>query len=205
MADTDAPTPLLRGIFDKLVAGLGLIGGDGSAVASAANPLPVVGPLSQAVGGTLTRDTNTTQYTAGDLIAPAAGNKYITLAVARAVDTPVWIKRLRLKVNDNAWKGSTVRVHLFKDAPTVTPADNAALNSSETYAFTESNYLGYVEITLTQQTNDATALVKGFATADIIAEPSSGTVNIFAVLECRSTPTPAASKVFTLTAEVVRD
>lgn len=165
------------------------------------NPLPGAG-LFAAVGGTLVRPSNTTAYASGKIIAQStvAGScSAILIAASRANDATGMIRRLRLKVNDAAWVAATVRVHLFKDAPTFTNGDGGNFAAG----LTESNYLGYLDVLLDQSFSDPFA--KGFASGEINYEPSLGTPNIFAVFEARSAVTPAASKTFSLTAEVLRN
>jgi hypothetical protein len=117
------------------------------------------------------------------------------------------MRSLRLKVNDTAWKGATVRVHLFRDSPTVTVGDNGALNTSETYAFTESNYMGYCDIALPQQTSDG--YVKGFGVRSIGGEwnfdAAAGSQNIYVLLEARTGVTPGSAKTFALVAETLQN
>jgi hypothetical protein len=166
--------------------------------------------LFAAVGGTVTRPADTAAYAVGDLIANntvAASVVPIALPAAREADRTGMVRALRLKVNDTAWKAGVVRVHLFRDSPTVAVGDNGVLNASETYAFTESNYMGYCDITLSQQTSDG--YVKGFGVRSVGAEwnfdPAPGTVNIFALLEARTAVTPGSAKIFSLVAEVLRN
>jgi len=163
------------------------------------------GWMYAAVSGTVTRPNNTTAYASGQIIAGSttAGSCVpITLAVSRAADLPGMIRRVRLKVNDTAWLNFGVRVHLFKDSPAYSNGDGANFAGG----VTESNYLGACDVTLDKQFSDP--FVKGFGApltgSEIYFEPSAGTVNIFAALEARSIVTPAALKVFTLVAEVLR-
>jgi hypothetical protein len=71
------------------------------------------------------------------------------LHVARATDKTGMIRRLRLKTNDTAFAGATVRVHLYRDRPTVTNGDNGA------FLTTESNYIGYSDVVLDRHFSDA--------------------------------------------------
>lgn len=167
----------------------------------------VFGPPSiAATAPVLTRPADTTAYSVGDLIAnnvTAGSVMPLAIPVAAAPDAPVMLRRARIKANNAAWKGAVVRLHLFKNAPTVTVGDNGQLNNAETYAFTESLYLGYVDLTLAIATGDGWA--KGFADINCIAEPAAGTVNIYGLLEARSAVTPTSGGQIAVTLEALRD
>jgi hypothetical protein len=174
-------------------------------VASDQSALSVAGNYT-AASGNFTRPANTTAYSSGQIIAnntTAGSCSPITLTVARANNTTGAIRRVSLKVNDSAWLNATVRVHLFQDSPTYSAGDGGTLTGN----LTESGYLGYCDVTIDR--SFASTTVKGRGVPDVGAEinftPSSGTQNIFAVLEARSAVTPAASKVFTVTAEAMQN
>jgi hypothetical protein len=156
------------------------------------------GPGSRPSTSALTRPADTTAYSVGDLIANStvAGSVVpLSLSTAKAGV----VSRVRLKVNDTAWKAGVIRCHFFKAQPTVGVGDNGALNAAETYAFTESEYLGYVDVTLAQQTSDG--VVKGFAAFACIFDVLSGNTGIFALLEARTAVTPGSGKIFTVAIE----
>lgn len=171
----------------------------------------VVVGRSAVVGNTVTRPADTATYAVGDLIANSttAGSVVpLAIPVSRSNDATVVLRGIRVKVNDTAWKNSTIRVHLFKDQPTVAVGDNGVLNASETYAFSESNYLGSVDVSLLKQTNDGYAKGSARLTDGTLAEvidPSTGTINIYGLLETRTAVTPGSGKVFSLVVEVIRD
>lgn len=182
-------------------------GGTLTALQSGSFSLPAELPDSAVVGGTLTKSTKTTAYTSGMLIAQSAtagSCSPITLAVARASDKTGMVRRVRLKVNDAAWLNATVRVHLFRDSPTFSNGDAGSFAAG----VSESNYLGYADVTLDQSFSDPA--VKGIGVPAAGGEfnfvPASGTANIFAVLEARSTTgTVTASSTWTATVEVLRN
>jgi hypothetical protein len=156
---------------------------------------------SSVFGASFNRPADTNAYAIGDLIANSvtAGSVLPMSIVTRSAGGI--LNRVRLKVNDTAWKGGTIRVHLFNSQPTVAVGDNGALNTGETYAFTESNHLGYVDVTLAEQTSDGFA--KGFASWQVIFDVSG--FGIYALLESRSAPTPGSAKTFTLALEIAGD
>jgi len=134
-----------------------------------------------------TANANTTAGTAG----------IMRLHVGRSADKTGMVRRLRLKTNDTAFAGATIRVHLFKDRPTVSNGDNGA------FLTTESNYIGYGDVLLDRHFADAE---KGMGTPAIGSEwnfePASGTDYIHAILETRTAiATPGSAKTWTLAAE----
>lgn len=156
---------------------------------------------SLVAGATFNRPADTAIYAIGDLIANnTSAGSVVPMAVTTRSNGGI-LNRVRVKVNDTAWKAGTIRVHLFKDLPTVAVGDNGALNASETYQFTESNYLGYVDVTLSQQTSDGYA--KGFATWQVIFDVSG--FGLYALLEARTAVTPGSAKTFTLALEIASD
>ncbi len=190
-------------------------GVDGSATdVSTSNPLPVAPAAGEShlgsvsghsiiVGDTFTRPADTTAYAVGDLVAnnvTAGSVTPLTLQVARANDTYVTIPRLRLKKSGTSLTNAQFRVHLYKALPTLTNGDNGA------WLTTESTYIGSVDITMDKAFSDG---AKGFGVPSVgsafIADPSTGTRNIYALIEARAAYTPASAESFTLTAEVLRD
>lgn len=164
-----------------------------------------VGGLIAIVGGTMTRVADNNNYAIGDIIAnsvTAASVVPITVAASRAINKSAMIRRIRLKVDDiSPWTNAVVRVHFFKDSPTVdTTGDNGAFAGH----VTESNHLGYIDVTLDRVFSD---YVKGNGIPSVGSEinftPSTGTVNIFVLLEARTAiTTPGSAKTFSLACEV---
>jgi hypothetical protein len=162
-----------------------------------------VGGNSAIITATLTRPANTTAYVSGQLLANSvtAGSVVpITLAVSRKTDGTVVIPRIRLKKTTTSITNAQFRVHFYKTSPIVTNGDGGAWLS------TESNYIGYMDVTMDRVFSDG---AKGFGTpavgSQFIVEPSTGTVNIFALIELRAAYTPGSAEVFTVAAECLRD
>jgi hypothetical protein len=186
----------------------GTAGGGVQSVQGVAGMLPVTsGGVYASVGGTLTKSTKTTAYSSGQLIAQSAtagSCSGIALAVARINDGTGMVRRLRLKTTDATWLNATIRVHLYKDTPTFANGDAGNWAAGTT----ESNYIGYSDIVLDRSFSNA---VKGIGTpasgSEWNFEPSTGTQNIYAVLEARSTSAGShtASSVFTLVAETLQN
>jgi hypothetical protein len=152
---------------------------------------------------TVTRPADTTAYASGDIICASttAGScTPMTLAVARIADKGFAIFRVRLSKTNTSTTNASFRVHLYRTSPTPTNGDNGA------WLTTNSTYMGCFDVTMDKAFSDA---AKGVGTPctgnQIIGLPSSGTQNIFAVLEARAAYTPASGETFTLTTEQSED
>lgn len=157
------------------------------------------------VGSTLTRPNDTTAYAVGDIVAQSttAGScSGVAIAAARANDLTGMLRRCRVKVNDTAWAAAQLYVHLFKDTPTFAAGDNGAFTAN----LSESNYIGAFDVTFSRTFSD---FVKGIGVplsgSEINFAPSSGTQNVYFVLETRTAVTPAASKVFSVVLEALQN
>lgn len=146
------------------------------------------------------RPADTTAYATGDLVANSttAGNVVpMVLSAARTTDGRGMIRRARLKKTGTSISNASFRIHLYKNAPTVTNGDNSA------WLTTESLYLGAIDVTMDKVFSDA---AKGIGVpnsgSEIVFDPSDGTQNIFALLEARGAYTPASGETFTLLLEV---
>ena len=176
-----------------------------------AMPVSLAGQYVTSVGvfavasGSFTRPANTTAYVSGQIIAnstTAGSCTAISLTAARANDTSGAVRRVRVRVNDSAWLNATVRVRFFRNSPTFATGDGSAIAAN----ITESESLGYCDVTLDQSFSDYTAGIGAPAIGgEMNFVPTSGAQTIFAVLEARSGVTPAASKVFSVFAEVYQN
>ena len=184
--------------------------------AQAQNPAPLlagenfvgaVGGQTAIVGGTLTKSTKTTAYAAGQLITQgvAGSSSPIVVTAARAIDKTGMIRRARLKVNDASWLGATIRIHVFKDAPSFTNGDGGAFAAG----LSESNHICAIDVTL--DLSFAGPVSKGVGVPAVGSEcnfdPSSGTRNLSLVLEARSITAGghSASSTFTAVLEVLQN
>lgn len=156
------------------------------------------------VSAGFTRPANTTAYASGQLIAnsTSAGSVVpMALVASRDLDFTGMIRRARIKVNDAAWINATVRVHCYKNSPTVANGDGGA------WSTTESEYLGALDVTFDKQFTDP--LVKGIGVpnngSEINFAPALNTTTIYCLLEARSAVTPASGSAWTLTLEVLQN
>jgi hypothetical protein len=188
-------------------------GGIAPTLAAGEAHLGEVGGRTAIVGASFARPADNAAYAIGDAIldstTAATVNANVTagtagimrLHVGRATDKTGMIRRLRLKTNDTTFAGATIRVHLYKDRPTVTNGDNGA------WLTTESTYIGYADIVLDRHFSDAE---KGIGTPSAGSEwnfdPSAGTDYIHAILETRTAiAAPGSAKTWTLTAETLQN
>lgn len=151
------------------------------------------------------RPANTTAYASGQLIANSTAAGSVTpllFAAARAADAATRFVRFRASVDDAAWQGKTINLHLFRTLVAPAVGDGGALAASLTIA---SLRVGIVPITLSDVLADG---AQGSAAAslvgDLTALPVTGTVNFYGLLEATGAVTPAASKTFAVTAELWR-
>jgi hypothetical protein len=178
----------LSGIYKSLINSLTVVGNVAAGSAASGNPVMVglkdtAGNVQRLAGNTngdafvqgqaiifqataVTRPNDTTAYSVGDLLAnntTAGSVTPITLTLGRLTNLGGILRRLRLMTTDANFFNATVRVHLFRDSPTLGVGDNGVLNNSEAYAVSESTYLGYAEITLSQKFTQGTTICKGIS------------------------------------------
>lgn len=177
------------------------LGGPATSTSSGGSSTVIL-PNRLIAGAVLTRPADTTAYALGDLVANSttAGSVVpLSFTVATTNDQGGTIRGVRLKTNNTAWAGYTVRLHLHKNAPTFTNGDNGA------WLTTESEALGCFDVTFTETYSDA---VKGYGVSCRPGgempsfTPSSGTVLIYGDLEIRQAATPASGQTFTPVLEI---
>ncbi len=138
---------------------------------------------------TITRPSNTTAYTAGDVVGDTGGSAIISLTAAGPTAGFVIIQSVSLMFSDSAVPSGmgAFRLHLYSASPTAI-ADNAAFDllSSD-----RANYMGFIDLptpadlgsSLYTQTDYPGRLIK-LATAS---------TTLFAELETRGAYTPASA------------
>ncbi len=159
------------------------------------------------VGGSITRQANTTPYAANQLLGGSASVNsalnVIAIDIAYTPNALMTFTRARVKINDSAWAGKQVKLHVYKDLPTLTVADGGNFNSGG--AATESNKIGEVTVTFGSATSDS--YVKGYGKPDDgapfwLLDPSQDTTKVYVVVETLSAvSTPAASKTLAVVFE----
>jgi hypothetical protein len=155
-----------------------------------------LGEIMAGVGVSFTRPADTTAYASGDLVANSvtAGSVVpLTIQMARTINLPTVINRVRLLKSGTSVTNASFRVHFYRDTPTVTNGDNGAWLS------THSHYIGSVDVTVDKAFSDG---AKGTSAGylGLIVEPS-GSASIYCLLEARAAYTPTSAEVFTVTLE----
>lgn len=185
---------LLKGLYAQYIA------------ATPAGELHIgeVGGNTAVVGGSFSRPANTTAYALGQLVAnstTAGSVTPITCAVARKNDGTGVLTGLRLHKSGASITNASFRVHLFRSSPTTTVGDagtfSGAINGNTSVG------IGYFDVTMDQVYSDG---AKGYLSFSAKAFTcSTGTPNIFALIEARGAYTPVSGETFTLALEALRD
>jgi len=168
----------------------------------AGNPVPVNDNSSSlTVDGkayrsavTVTRPSNTTAYTAGDVIGDTSGSAIITLSNIGPSGGYVLLQSVRLFIGNTSVPAgmSGFRLHLYTASPTAI-ADNAAFDlvSGEV-----ANYAGYIDLPTPQDLGSTL-----FTQADYCGTAvklASASTSLFAELETRGAYTPASGTTYNL-------
>jgi len=144
---------------------------------------------------TITRPSNTTAYTAGDVVGDTGGSAIITLSSIGPSAGHVIIQSVSLLFSDSSVPSgmASFRVHFYSASPTAI-ADNAVFDlvSGE-----RANYLGYVDLptpgdlgsSLYTQTDYCGRLVK----------LGAASTSLFAEIETRGAYTPASASTVLIT------
>src|SRR5215203_4295691 len=114
------------------------------ATVSATAPFPVV-QNAYSANASITRPTNTTPYTAGDVIGPAAGTSALSFASVGASGAVVTIVGASLEIDDSALIASEAnyRLYLYNVTPPSALADNAAFDLP---SGDRASFLGFVDL-----------------------------------------------------------
>lgn len=139
----------------------------------------------------ITRPSNTTLYTAKDVIGTSPAT-YITFSnCASSTGGSGSIIQLTLETNDVAFTDSTIRLHIYSDTPTAI-ADNEPF--VKLYA-DKGKYVGYVDFLMLEETT-ATGEA-GFATKDnIVLDYICTDTSLYGILESIDGVTPASAQKF---------
>ena len=172
----------------------------------------VTNPVTSVTSGAITNPTSTltmtsatTAYTANQLMASSAtaGSVVVpSFAIANSAGGAI-IKRLRLDTNDatsTAWGSQTVLVDLWAAAPTFTNGDRGTYSP----ATGSGGHLGQFTCTLSAEYGDG-AYSECNSVVDTMAviKLASGTAVFWTLTASTGSGVTGASKVWTLTAELV--
>jgi hypothetical protein len=191
-------------------AAIGFVGADGQGrTVSTVDPLPVdnaggsltVDGKAYRAAVTITRPSNTTAYTAGDVIGVAdsgtpanAGSAIITLPSIGPSGGYVLVQSVRLMIGLTSVTSGMAgfRLHLYTASPTAI-LDNAAFDlvSGEV-----ANYAGFIDLPTPQDLGST--LVTQADYCGTMVKLASASTSLFAELETRGAYTPASGTLYDL-------
>lgn len=161
------------------------------------NPVPVsdgsgsltVDGRAYRVTSTITRPSNTTAYTAGDVIGDTSGSAIVTMSGAGPAGGFVILQSVSIVFSDSAVIAGmgAFRLHLYNSSPTAI-ADNAAFDlvSGE-----RAGYMGYVDLPSPQDFGSSLYTQVDYPGRAI--KLASGSTVLYAEIETRSAYTPASA------------
>ena len=143
---------------------------------------------------TITRPSNTTAYTAGDVVGDTGGSAILTLTSVGPTAGFVIIQSISLVFSDSVVPSGmgAFRVHLYSASPTAI-ADNAAFDlvSGE-----RANYMGYIDLP-TPQDFGSTLYTQADYPGRLVKLAAAST-SLFAEIETRGAYTPVSASTVTL-------
>lgn len=144
---------------------------------------------------TITRPSDTTAYTSGDLVANSTTAGSVTpfsFRVGKNKGIKLW--RVALAKSAASVTNASFRVHLYSDSPTVANGDNGAISS------TASSYIGFIDIAAPATAFSNTYVANGIFVNNSLAAPlyfvSDADGYIYGLLEARGAYTPASAETF---------
>jgi hypothetical protein len=150
---------------------------------------------------TITRPSNTTAYTAGDVIGVAdgttpanAGSAIITLSNVGPSGGFVLLQSVRLMIGNSSVPAGmgAFRLHLYMESPTAI-LDNAAL---DLVSGDVGKYAGYIDLPTPQ--DFGSILMTQADYPGTLVKLAAGSTSLFAELETRGTYTPASGTLYDL-------
>jgi hypothetical protein len=119
------------------------IDGDSLTVSDADGSLTVDGKAYRTTA-TITRPSNTTAYTAGDVVGDTGGSAIISLTAAGPTAGFVLVQSISLVFSDSVVPSGmgAFRIHMYSASPTAI-ADNAAF---DLLSGDRANYMGYIDL-----------------------------------------------------------
>jgi hypothetical protein len=172
-----------------------VVGSTGSSVsvADAGGSLTVDGKAYRSTA-TITRPSNTTAYTAGDVVGDTGGSAIITLPSIGPSGGFVLIQSLSLVLSDSTVPSGmgAFRVHLYSASPTAV-ADNAPFDlvSGE-----RASYLGFVDLAAPQDLGSTIYTQVDYPGR--LVKLAAASTSLFAEIETRGAYTPVSASTVEL-------
>ena len=138
---------------------------------------------------TITRPSNTTAYTAGDVVGNTSGSAIITLTDAGPAGGYVILQSVSLVFSDSAMPSGmgAFRLHLYSVSPSAI-ADNAVFDLASAE---RANYMGYVDIPAPQDFGSSLYTQVDYSGRLVKLAAASST--LYAELETRGAYTPVSA------------
>jgi hypothetical protein len=162
-------------------------------VADAGSSLTVDGKAYRTTA-TITRPSNTTAYTAGDVVGDTGGSAIISLTAAGPTAGFVIIQSISLVFSDSTVPSGmgAFRIHLYSASPTAI-ADNAPFDlvSGE-----RANYMGFVDLAAPQDLGSTIYTQVDYPGR--LVKLAAASTSMFAEIETRGAYTPVSASTVTL-------
>ena len=162
------------------------------------------------ISSSFSRPSNTTAYSAGQLVANstvAASVTPLTFAnVVRSAGDCLRVERVRISKTTNSLTNASFKLHLFEVLPVPSVGDGAGFDSSGVLQLTTGalNHIGTFSVTMTISGTDG-AIGWSASNADLPRTccPVTGTT-LYGLLEATAGYTPVANEVFAVAVEGYR-
>ena len=180
----------------------------GAPVSAGEAHLGQVGGESAVAVANFTRQANTTPYASGQIVAPAGSPTGsvtpLVLTCSRKPGGTGLVRRVRVASSNIAGVGASLRVHLFRQAPTVTVGDGGSFAGA--VGGVAAIHLGWSDVTLDRPFSDG---VRGVGAPDtgseIVFDAVAGSTSLYALVEARGAYTPQSGETLTVALELLRD
>jgi hypothetical protein len=175
-----------------------------------------VGGFTETLVYSISRPADTVQYSVGDIVsnnAVAANCDPFRWSNCNRVPTGTFtVVRLRMYKTSASLTNAAFRVHLFTAQATQNSADNVAISLTPSGASSLDQYLGAVDITMTQAwastaygfSDSLGIFVKLPPSQANVSTPAVGRT-LFGYIEARAAYTPASGENFGMYLDVVQD
>jgi len=158
-------------------------------------PVPVaVNSKAYRAAVTITRPSNTTAYTTGDVVGDTAGSAIITLPSIGPSGGYVLLQSVRLMIGNTSIPSGMAgfRLHLYTASPTAI-ADNAAFDLASGDV---ASYAGFIDLPTPQDLESTLFTQTDYCGTAI--KLATGQSSLFAQLETRGAYTPASGTLYNL-------
>lgn len=151
--------------------------------------------LVELTSNTITRPSDTTTYTNGDLLANSTSVGSVTpFSFTNTLGRGLVIKRLSLLKSSNVTTNASFRVWLYKDVPVTGNGDNGIFGTT-----TDAGIFGTVPIATGSETYVSTSVFAQSTTPDLYVYLDADQT-FYALIQMQAAYVPTAAETFTLKA-----